>query len=145
MKSLGIAENDKKRIQKTIDTLKDKPTCPLCGNDMNGEHAKSHMIELQSEIDKIIKETIPSLKKIESDYNTALEAYNKNVKLETVIKQKMREEEFSKNNLMADIDVSKSKLTEIENRVCTFDITEYKDKLDKLLESQKLLQTEIDD
>jgi len=145
MKSLGIAENDKKRIQKTIDTLKDKPTCPLCGNDMNGEHAKSHMIELQSEIDKIIKETIPSLKKIETDYNTALEAYNKNVKLETVIKQKMREEEFSKNNLMADIDVSKSKLTEIENRVCTFDVTEYKDKLDKLLESQKLLQTEIED
>lgn len=145
MKSLGIAENDKKRIQKTIDTLKDKPTCPLCGNDMNGEHAKSHMIELQSEIDKIIKETIPSLKKIETDYNTALEAYNKNVKLETVIKQKMREEEFSKNNLMADIDVSKSKLTEIENRVCTFDVTEYKDKLDKLLESQKLLQSEIED
>lgn len=144
MKRLGIAENDKKRIQKTIDTLKDKPTCPLCGNDMNGDHAKQHMVELSKEVETIINTTIPQLKQIETDYNTALAAYNQNVKLETMIKQKVREEEISKNNMLNEVQQSQTKLVEIDNRVCTFEVDSYQEKLDGLMESLKLLNDEID-
>ena len=136
IKNIGIAENEKKRIQKTLDQLKDNPLCPLCGSELSGEHAQKHINELNAEMKKLIEKTIPTLKKAEDDYNAIKKVYDKNIEMIRMIDTRKSQEELSMNNSNGEINQCKIKINEINGRKCPFNLAEYTEKVENL--SQQL-------
>ena len=135
IKSLGISENEKKRIQKTLDQLKDNPLCPMCGSELSGEHAKKHIKELTEEIDRLTNTVIPKLKSEEDAYKALKKEYDANIAMIRNIEMRKSQEELSLNNSNGEINQCNKKLEEIDKRQCPFNLDEYKEKV-KILNEQ---------
>lgn len=135
IKSLGISENEKKRIQKTLDQLKDNPLCPMCGSELSGEHAKKHIKELTEEIDRLTNIVIPKLKTEEDTYNALKKEYDSNIAMIRNIEMRKSQEELSLKNSNGEINQCNKKLEEIDKRQCPFNLDEYKEKV-KILNEQ---------
>ena len=135
IKSLGISENEKKRIQKTLDQLKDNPLCPMCGSELSGEHAKKHIKELTEEIDRLTNTVIPKLKSEEDAYKALKKEYDANIAMIRNIEMRKSQEELSLNNSNCEINQCNKKLEEIDKRQCPFNLDEYKEKV-KILNEQ---------
>ena len=135
IKSLGISENEKKRIQKTLDQLKDNPLCPMCGSELSGEHAKKHIKELTEEIDRLTNIVIPKLKAEEDAYNALKKEYDANIAMIRNIEMRKSQEELSLKNSNGEINQCNKKLEEIDKRQCPFNLDEYKEKV-KILNEQ---------
>lgn len=135
IKSLGISENEKKRIQKTLDQLKDNPLCPMCGSELSGEHAKKHIKELTEEIDKLTNTVIPKLKAEEDAYKALKKEYDANIAMIRNIEMRKSQEELSLKNSNGEINQCNKKLEEIDKRQCPFNLDEYKEKV-KILNEQ---------
>ena len=153
IKSLGISENEKKRIQKTLDQLKDNPLCPMCGSELSGEHAKKHIKELIEEIDRLTNTVIPKLKSEEDAYKALKKEYDANIAMIRNIEMRKSQEELSLKNSNGEINQCNKKLEEIDKRQCPFNLDEYKEKVktlnDQLDELKKVIkglthQIEID-
>ena len=134
IKSLGISENEKKRIQKTLDQLKDNPLCPMCGSELSGEHAKKHIKELTEEIDRLTNIVIPKLKTEEDAYNALKKEYDANIAMIRNIEMRKSQEELSLKNSNGEINQCNKKLEEIDKRQCPFNLDEYKEKVKTLNE-----------
>lgn len=134
IKSLGISENEKKRIQKTLDQLKDNPLCPMCGSELSGEHAKKHIKELTEEIDRLTNTVIPKLKSEEDAYKALKKEYDANIAMIRNIEMRKSQEELSLKNSNGEINQCNKKLEEIDNRQCPFNLDEYKEKVKTLNE-----------
>lgn len=134
IKSLGISENEKKRIQKTLDQLKDNPLCPMCGSELSGEHAKKHIKELTEEIDRLTNTVIPKLKTEEDAYNALKKEYDANIAMIRNIEMRKSQEELSLKNSNGEINQCNKKLEEIDKRQCPFNLDEYKEKVKTLNE-----------
>lgn len=135
IKSLGVSENEKKRIQKTLDQLKDNPLCPMCGSELSGEHAKKHIKELTEEIDRLTNIVIPKLKSEEDAYKALKKEYDSNIAMIRNIEMRKSQEELSLNNSNGEINQCNKKLEEIDKRQCPFNLDEYKEKV-KILNEQ---------
>lgn len=135
IKSLGVSENEKKRIQKTLDQLKDNPLCPMCGSELSGEHAKKHIKELTEEIDRLTNIVIPKLKSEEDAYKALKKEYDSNIAMIRNIEIRKSQEELSLNNSNGEINQCNKKLEEIDKRQCPFNLDEYKEKV-KILNEQ---------
>ena len=135
IKSLGVSENEKKRIQKTLDQLKDNPLCPMCGSELSGEHAKKHIKELTEEIDRLTNIVIPKLKSEEDAYKALKKEYDANIAMIRNIEMRKSQEELSLNNSNGEINQCNKKLEEIDKRQCPFNLDEYKEKV-KILNEQ---------
>ena len=135
IKSLGISENEKKRIQKTLDQLKDNPLCPMCGSELSGEHAKKHIKELTEEIDRLTNTVIPKLKSEEDAYKALKKEYDANIAMIRNIEMRKSQEELSLKNSNGEINQCNKKLEEIDKRQCPFNLDEYKEKV-KILNEQ---------
>ena len=135
IKSLGVSENEKKRIQKTLDQLKDNPLCPMCGSELSGEHAKKHIKELTEEIDRLTNTVIPKLKSEEDAYKALKKEYDSNIAMIRNIEMRKSQEELSLNNSNGEINQCNKKLEEIDKRQCPFNLDEYKEKV-KILNEQ---------
>ena len=135
IKSLGVSENEKKRIQKTLDQLKDNPLCPMCGSELSGEHAKKHIKELTEEIDRLTNTVIPKLKSEEDAYKALKKEYDSNIAMIRNIEIRKSQEELSLNNSNGEINQCNKKLEEIDKRQCPFNLDEYKEKV-KILNEQ---------
>ena len=135
IKSLGISENEKKRIQKTLDQLKDNPLCPMCGSELSGEHAKKHIKELTEEIDRLTNIVIPKLKSEEDAYKALKKEYDANIAMIRNIEMRKSQEELSLKNSNGEINQCNKKLEEIDKRQCPFNLDEYKEKV-KILNEQ---------
>ena len=135
IKSLGVSENEKKRIQKTLDQLKDNPLCPMCGSELSGEHAKKHIKELTEEIDRLTNTVIPKLKSEEDAYKALKKEYDANIAMIRNIEMRKSQEELSLNNSNCEINQCNKKLEEIDKRQCPFNLDEYKEKV-KILNEQ---------
>ena len=135
IKSLGISENEKKRIQKTLDQLKDNPLCPMCGSELSGEHAKKHIKELTEEIDRLTNTVIPKLKTEEDAYKALKKEYDANIAMIRNIEMRKSQEELSLKNSNGEINQCNKKLEEIDKRQCPFNLDEYKEKV-KILNEQ---------
>lgn len=135
IKSLGVSENEKKRIQKTLDQLKDNPLCPMCGSELSGEHAKKHIKELTEEIDRLTNTVIPKLKSEEDAYKALKKEYDANIAMIRNIEMRKSQEELSLNNSNGEINQCNKKLEEIDKRQCPFNLDEYKEKV-KILNEQ---------
>ena len=135
IKSLGISENEKKRIQKTLDQLKDNPLCPMCGSELSGEHAKKHIKELTEEIDRLTNTVIPKLKTEEDAYKALKKEYDSNIAMIRNIEMRKSQEELSLKNSNGEINQCNKKLEEIDKRQCPFNLDEYKEKV-KILNEQ---------
>ena len=134
IKSLGISENEKKRIQKTLDQLKDNPLCPMCGSELSGEHAKKHIKELTEEIDRLTNTVIPKLKSEEDAYKALKKEYDANIAMIRNIEMRKSQEELSLKNSNGEINQCNKKLEEIDKRQCPFNLDEYKEKVKTLNE-----------
>ena len=134
IKSLGISENEKKRIQKTLDQLKDNPLCPMCGSELSGEHAKKHIKELTEEIDRLTNTVIPKLKAEEDAYKALKKEYDANIAMIRNIEMRKSQEELSLKNSNGEINQCNKKLEEIDKRQCPFNLDEYKEKVKTLNE-----------
>lgn len=134
IKSLGVSENEKKRIQKTLDQLKDNPLCPMCGSELSGEHAKKHIKELTEEIDRLTNTVIPKLKTEEDAYNALKKEYDANIAMIRNIEMRKSQEELSLKNSNGEINQCNKKLEEIDKRQCPFNLDEYKEKVKTLNE-----------
>ena len=134
IKSLGVSENEKKRIQKTLDQLKDNPLCPMCGSELSGEHAKKHIKELTEEIDRLTNTVIPKLKSEEDAYKALKKEYDANIAMIRNIEMRKSQEELSLKNSNGEINQCNKKLEEIDNRQCPFNLDEYKEKVKTLNE-----------
>ena len=134
IKSLGISENEKKRIQKTLDQLKDNPLCPMCGSELSGEHAKKHIKELTEEIDRLTNIVIPKLKSEEDAYKALKKEYDANIAMIRNIEMRKSQEELSLKNSNGEINQCNKKLEEIDKRQCPFNLDEYKEKVKTLNE-----------
>lgn len=134
IKSLGISENEKKRIQKTLDQLKDNPLCPMCGSELSGEHAKKHIKELTEEIDRLTNTVIPKLKSEEDAYKALKKEYDANIAMIRNIEIRKSQEELSLKNSNGEINQCNKKLEEIDKRQCPFNFDEYKEKVKTLNE-----------
>ena len=134
IKSLGISENEKKRIQKTLDQLKDNPLCPMCGSELSGEHAKKHIKELTEEIDRLANTVIPKLKAEEDAYKALKKEYDANIAMIRNIEMRKSQEELSLKNSNGEINQCNKKLEEIDKRQCPFNLDEYKEKVKTLNE-----------
>ena len=134
IKSLGISENEKKRIQKTLDQLKDNPLCPMCGSELSGEHAKKHIKELTEEIDRRTNTVIPKLKSEEDAYKALKKEYDANIAMIRNIEMRKSQEELSLKNSNGEINQCNKKLEEIDKRQCPFNLDEYKEKVKTLNE-----------
>ena len=134
IKSLGISENEKKRIQKTLDQLKDNPLCPMCGSELSGEHAKKHIKELTEEIDRLTNTVIPKLKAEEDAYKALKKEYDANIAMIRNIEIRKSQEELSLKNSNGEINQCNKKLEEIDKRQCPFNFDEYKEKVKTLNE-----------
>ena len=134
IKSLGISENEKKRIQKTLDQLKDNPLCPMCGSELSGEHAKKHIKELTEEIDRLTNTVIPKLKTEEDAYKALKKEYDANIAMIRNIEMRKSQEELSLKNSNGEINQCNKKLEEIDKRQCPFNLDEYKEKVKTLNE-----------
>lgn len=134
IKSLGISENEKKRIQKTLDQLKDNPLCPMCGSELSGEHAKKHIKELTEEIDRLTNTVIPQLKAEEDVYKALKKEYDANIAMIRNIEMRKSQEELSLKNSNGEINQCNKKLEEIDKRQCPFNLDEYKEKVKTLNE-----------
>lgn len=143
IKSLGISENEKKRIQKTLDQLKDNPLCPMCGSELSGEHTKKHIKELTEEIDRLTNTVIPQLKAEEDAYNALKKEYDANIAMIRNIEMRKSQEELSLNNSNGEINQCNKKLEEIDKRQCPFNLDEYKEKVKSLNEQMKELKKVI--
>ena len=135
IKSLGVSENEKKRIQKTLDQLKDNPLCPMCGSELSGEHAKKHIKELTEEIDRLTNTVIPKLKAEEDAYKALKKEYDANIAMIRNIEMRKSQEELSLKNSNGEINQCNKKLEEIDKRQCPFNLDEYKEKV-KILNEQ---------
>ena len=135
IKSLGVSENEKKRIQKTLDQLKDNPLCPMCGSELSGEHAKKHIKELSEEIDRLTNTVIPKLKSEEDAYKALKKEYDANIAMIRNIEMRKSQEELSLKNSNGEINQCNKKLEEIDKRQCPFNLDEYKEKV-KILNEQ---------
>lgn len=145
IKSLGISENEKKRIQKTLDQLKDNPLCPMCGSELSGEHAKKHIKELTEEIDRLTNTVIPKLKSEEDAYNALKKEYDANIAMIRNIEMRKSQEELSLKNSNGEINQCNKKLEEIDKRQCPFNLDEYKEKVKTLNEQLDELKKVITD
>lgn len=134
IKSLGVSENEKKRIQKTLDQLKDNPLCPMCGSELSGEHAKKHIKELTEEIDRLTNTVIPKLKSEEDAYKALKKEYDANIAMIRNIEMRKSQEELSLKNSNGEINQCNKKLEEIDKRQCPFNLDEYKEKVKTLNE-----------
>lgn len=134
IKSLGISENEKKRIQKTLDQLKDNPLCPMCGSELSGEHTKKHIKELTEEIDRLTNTVIPQLKAEEDAYKALKKEYDANIAMIRNIEMRKSQEELSLKNSNGEINQCNKKLEEIDKRQCPFNLDEYKEKVKTLNE-----------
>lgn len=134
IKSLGISENEKKRIQKTLDQLKDNHLCPMCGSELSGEHAKKHIKELTEEIDRLTNTVIPKLKAEEDAYKALKKEYDANIAMIRNIEMRKSQEELSLKNSNGEINQCNKKLEEIDKRQCPFNLDEYKEKVKTLNE-----------
>ena len=134
IKSLGVSENEKKRIQKTLDQLKDNPLCPMCGSELSGEHAKKHIKELIEEIDRLTNTVIPKLKAEEDAYKALKKEYDANIAMIRNIEMRKSQEELSLKNSNGEINQCNKKLEEIDKRQCPFNLDEYKEKVKTLNE-----------
>ena len=96
-KSLGVAEHERASITKTLKTIGDATECPICGSTLDEGHAKEHIDKLKADLKVLDENTIPNLKKLETEYNAKKNAALENQKIIDEITDRVRV--FTKNPL----------------------------------------------
>ena len=111
-KSLGVAEHERSSINKTLKTIGNNSSCPICGSALDEGHAKEHIDKLKADLKVLDEDTIPNLKKLEAEFNAKKDAANANQKLIAEITDRVKEQMFNKSNYEKSVEDLKKKIEE---------------------------------
>ena len=144
-KSLGVAEHERASITKTLKTIGDATECPICGSTLDEGHAKEHIDKLKADLKVLDENTIPNLKKLETEYNAKKNAALENQKIIDEITDRVKEQIFNKGVYEKSIEDLKKKIEEIKNKNCELTLDEQQRLIDELTEKVNILQQTIKD
>lgn len=144
-KSLGVAEHERASITKTLKTIGDATECPICGSTLDEGHAKEHIDKLKADLKVLDENTIPNLKKLETEYNAKKNAALENQKIIDEITDRVKEQIFNKGVYEKSIEDLKKKIEEIKNKKCELTLDEQQTLIDELTEKVNILQQTIKD
>lgn len=144
-KSLGVAEHERASITKTLKTIGDATECPICGSTLDEGHAKEHIDKLKADLKVLDENTIPNLKKLETEYNAKKNAALENQKIIDEITDRVKEQIFNKGVYEKSIEDLKKKIEEIKNKKCELTLDEQQRLIDELTEKVNILQQTIKD
>lgn len=142
-KSLGVAEHERATITKTLKTIGNATECPICGSTLDEGHAKEHLDKLKADLKVLDEDTIPNLKKLESEYNAKKNAALENQKIIDEITDRVKEQIFNKGVYEKSIEDLKKKIEEIKNKKCELTLDEQQKLIDELNEKVEILQKNI--
>lgn len=142
-KSLGVAEHERATITKTLKTIGNATECPICGSTLDEGHAKEHLDKLKADLKVLDEDTIPNLKKLESEYNAKKNAALENQKIIDEITDRVKEQIFNKGLYEKSIEDLKKKIDEIKNKKCELTLDEQQKLIDELNEKVEILQNNI--
>lgn len=140
----SLFTTDIKKYVKKIESLKDKPVCPLCNTETNSDHVMEHITELKDNI-KTKKGTIDNNKNNIQDYNLNIseleeeyDSIKSNKSKFTKIVDKQKEIENILTNTESKLDDVKNKTNDIFDLICEDKekdkLEEYKVNIDKVTE-----------
>ena len=144
-KSLGVAEHERSNIMKTLKTIGDASECPICGSQLDEGHAKEHIDKLKADLKVLDEDTIPNLKKLESEFNAKKNAANENQKIIDEITDRVKEQMFNKSTYEKSIEDLKEKIEEIKNKKCELSLDDQEKVVAELQEKVESLQQQIDE
>ena len=144
-KSLGVAEHEKTNINKTLKTIGDASVCPICGSELDEGHAKEHIDKLKEDLKVLEEDTIPNLKKLETEYNEKKEKALDNQQKIEEIKDRVKEQKFNKSTYEKNIEELKEKIEEVKNKKCDLTLDEQEKLVSELTEKVEILQQNIND
>ena len=144
-KSLGVAEHEKTNINKTLKTIGDASVCPICGSELDEGHAKEHIDKLKEDLKVLEEDTIPNLKKLETEYNEKKEKALDNQQKIEEIKDRVKEQKFNKSTYEQNIEELKEKIEEVKNKKCDLTLDEQEKLVSELTEKVEILQQNIND
>lgn len=142
-KSLGVAEHERATITKTLKTIGNATECPICGSTLDEGHAKEHLDKLKADLKVLDEDTIPNLKKLETEYNAKKNAALENQKIIDEITDRVKEQIFNKGVYEKSIEDLKKKIEEIKNKKCELTLDEQQKLIDELNEKVEILQKNI--
>lgn len=144
-KSLGVAEHERASITKTLKTIGNASECPICGSTLDEGHAKEHLDKLKADLKVLDEDTIPNLKKLETEFNAKKDAALANQKIIDEITDKVKEQIFNKGVYEKSIEDLQKKIDEIKNKKCELTLDEQQDLIDELTEKVESLQQNINE
>ena len=144
-KSLGVAEHEKTNINKTLKTIGDASVCPICGSELDEGHAKEHIDKLKEDLKVLEEDTIPNLKKLETEYNEKKEKALDNQQKIEEIKDRVKEQKFNKSTYENNIEELKEKIEEVKNKKCDLTLDEQEKLVSELTEKVEILQQNINE
>lgn len=142
-RQIGTVESNISRIEGILEKLKKSPVCPVCNSPLDKGHAKQHVDELKSELQKDKDETLPELKKSYKELQQEITDYTKNRDFIVTIENKKRIEESTKSTLETELLKEKASLETENKKECPAQTTDTEEKIKELNKSVEKLDLDI--